>query len=289
MGDKKKGKDKTGAPSGAATMDSVPGDYKRQLMNLLRVLAQYLRIKDHPDRDWAPRTVLLAGKAAPAYWAARQIIHLANDAARFIAGDPAASRWLRLVFIPDYGVSLAERIFPASDLSEQISTAGTEVSGTGNMKFALNGALTVGTLDGANIEIAAAAGRDNLFIFGLTEAEARDLRRQGYRPRDLYETNPELKRVIDLIRSGQLSGGDSGRYAGLIEPLLSHDPYLVLADFADYLRAQDDAAHAFRDPAGWARRSILNVARMGRFSSDRSVTEYAEEIWGIRPLAAATN
>jgi starch phosphorylase len=264
-------------------------EYKRQLMNVLRVLAQYLRIKDNPNGDWTPRTVLMAGKAAPGYWAAKQIIRLANDVARFIDGDAAARRWLRLVFIPDYGVSLAERIFPASDLSEQISTAGTEASGTGNMKFALNGALTIGTLDGANIEIAEAVGRDNIFIFGLTETEAGDLRRNGYRPRDRYETNDELKRVIDLIRSGQLSAGDSGRYSDLIEPLLDHDPYLVLADFADYLRAQDDAARAFGDPAGWARRSILNVAHMGRFSSDRSVTEYAEGIWGIRPLAAAAD
>jgi starch phosphorylase len=259
-------------------------EYKRQLMNVLRVLAQYLRIKDDPNGDWTPRTVLLAGKAAPGYWAAKQIIRLACDIGRFIDADPASAQWLKLAFIPNYGVSLAERIFPASDLSEQISTAGTEASGTGNMKFALNGALTIGTMDGANIEICEAVGRDNMFVFGMTEAEVSALRAQGYRPRDYYESNAELCRVIDLIRSGAVSGGDAERYAGLIDNLLDWDPYLVLADFADYLEAHDAAASAFRDQAAWARMSILNVANMGRFSSDRSVSEYAEGIWGIAPL-----
>jgi starch phosphorylase len=182
-------------------------------------------------------------------------------------------------------VSLAERIFPASDLSEQISTAGTEASGTGNMKFALNGALTIGTLDGANIEIAEAVGHENIFIFGMTEPEVSALRAGGYRPRDYYEANRELRRVIDLICSGALSDGDPDRHAGLMHDLLAHDPYLVLADFADYLEAHDAAAECFRDPHRWTRMAILNVASMGRFSSDRSVREYAEGIWGIAPLA----
>ena len=261
-------------------------EYKRQLMNLLRVLAQYLRIKDDPNADWTPRTVLLAGKAAPGYWAAKQIIRLACDIGRFINADPASAQWLKLAFIPNYGVSLAERIFPASDLSEQISTAGTEASGTGNMKFALNGALTIGTMDGANIEICDAVGRENMFVFGMTETQVRALRAQGYRPRDYFESNAELRRVVDLVRSGAVSGGDAERYAGLIDNLLDRDPFLVLADFADYLEAQDAAAQAFRDEARWARMSILNVANMGRFSSDRSVSEYAQGIWGIAPLGA---
>ncbi len=259
-------------------------EYKRQLLNLLRVLAQYLRIKDDPNGDWTPRTVLLAGKAAPGYWAAKQIIRLACDIGRYIDADPTTGQWLKLAFIPNYGVSLAERIFPASDLSEQISTAGTEASGTGNMKFALNGALTIGTMDGANIEIRDAVGSENLFVFGKTEAQVTALRAQGYRPRDYYESDAEIRRVVDLVRSGAVSGGDAQRYAGLIDNLLDWDPYLVLADFADYLEAQDAAAEAFRDQHGWARMSVLNVANMGRFSSDRSVSDYAEGIWGISPL-----
>ncbi|WP_200236294.1 glycogen/starch/alpha-glucan phosphorylase [Thiohalocapsa halophila] len=286
----------TGAPAGAPKGVALDPDslfdvqvkriheYKRQLMNLLRVLAQYLRIKDAPNGDWTPRTVLMAGKAAPGYWAAKQIIRLACDIGRCIDTDPQVRPWLRLVFVPNYGVSLAERIFPASDLSEQISTAGTEASGTGNMKFALNGALTIGTLDGANIEIAEAVGRENIFIFGLTEPEVAALRNSGYRPRDFYEGNAELRRVLDLVASGALSPGDPDRYAGLVHELLAYDPYLVLADFADYLEAQDAAADCFRDPQRWTAMAIRNVAAMGRFSSDRSVRDYAEGIWGMAPL-----
>ncbi len=259
-------------------------EYKRQLMNVLRVLAQYLRIKDDPNGDWTPRTVLLAGKAAPGYWAAKEIIRLTNDVARFINADPATNGLLKLAFIPDYGVSLAERIFPASDLSEQISTAGTEASGTGNMKFALNGALTIGTLDGANIEIAEAVGARNLFIFGLSEPEVRELRVAGYRPRDHVESNAEIRRVLDLVISGAISDGDASRYSALMDNLLDWDPYLVLADFASYSDAQDEAGRCFSDSERWTRMAILNVAHMGRFSSDRSVREYAEGVWGIAPL-----
>ena len=191
---------------------------------------------------------------------------------------PRALHWTRTA------CSTAERIFSGSDLSEQISTAGTEASGTGNMKFALNGALTIGTLDGANIEIAEAVGRENIFIFGLTEPEVAALRNSGYRPRDFYEGNAELRRVLDLVASGALSPGDPDRYAGLVHDLLAYDPYLVLADFADYLEAQDAAADCFRDPQRWTAMAIRNVAAMGRFSSDRSVRDYAEGIWGMAPL-----
>jgi starch phosphorylase len=259
-------------------------EYKRQLMNLLRVLAHYLRIKDHPNGEWTPVTVLMAGKAAPGYWAAKQIIRLANDIGRFINADAQTNAWLKLAFIPNYGVSLAERIFPASDLSEQISTAGTEASGTGNMKFALNGALTIGTMDGANIEICNAVGAENMFVFGMNEVEVTALRQHGYRPREIYESEPEIRRVIDLIASGAVSDGDSERYAGLIGNLLEHDPYMVLADLKDYMQAHDRAQACYPDARRWTRMSILNTAQMGYFSSDRSVAEYAREIWRIKPL-----
>ncbi len=242
------------------------------------MLAHYLRIKDAPNANWTPRTVLLAGKAAPGYSMAKRIIQLANDIAGFIDADPSTAPWLKLAFIPNYGVSLAERVFPASELSEQISTAGTEASGTGNMKFALNGALTIGTLDGANIEIRDAVGEEHIFIFGMDEAEVRALRSRGYRPRAIYDAEPELKRVIDLIASGALSGGDPGRYAGLADQLLFTDPYLVLADFSEYLAAQDRAGACYQDQHQWTRMSILNTAGMGVFSSDRAIAEYAREV-----------
>lgn len=258
-------------------------EYKRQLMNVLRVLATYLRIKDQPNGNWTPRTVIIAGKAAPGYVTAKMIVKLTNDIARLVNGDATTGCLLKLVFLPNYGVSLAERVFPASDLSEQISTAGTEASGTGNMKFTLNGALTIGTMDGANIEICEAVGRENMFVFGLTEPEATWLKANGYDPRVHYQADPDLKRTIDLIRAGGVSPEDPGRYVGLMEELLTHDPYLVLADFPAYMRAQDAVGQCFRDEADWARKSILNVARIGRFSSDRSVTDYASAIWGIAP------
>jgi starch phosphorylase len=256
-------------------------EYKRQLMNILRVLAAYLRIKDNPNAEWTLRTVIIAGKAAPGYATAKAIIKLANDVALLINADRTTADLLRLVFLPNYGVSLAERIFPASDLSEQISTAGTEASGTGNMKFALNGALTIGTMDGANIEICEAVGRENMFVFGLTEPEVVQFKASGYNPRAVYEADPLLKRVIDLIRGGGVSPKEPGRFTDLMDGLLAHDPYLVLADFAAYLAAQDAADLCFRDQDAWARKSILNVARVGRFSSDRSVADYASAIWGI--------
>lgn len=260
-------------------------EYKRQLMNVLRVLATYLRIKDQPNGNWTPRTVIIAGKAAPGYATAKAIVKLANDVARLVNSDATTRGLLKLVFLPNYGVSLAERIFPASDLSEQISTAGTEASGTGNMKFTLNGALTIGTMDGANIEICEAVGRENMFVFGLTEPEATRLKASGYDPRAHYQADPDLKRTIDLIRAGGVSPEEPGRFVGLMDALLAHDPYLVLADFPAYLRAQDAVGQCFGNEADWARKSILNVAQIGRFSSDRSVTDYASAIWGIAPAS----
>jgi starch phosphorylase len=259
-------------------------EYKRQLLNILQVAARYLALRDSASPGGVPRTVLIGGKAAPGYRMAKLIIELAHGVGRQINADPHTAALLKLVFLPNYRVSLAERIFPASDLSEQISTAGTEASGTGNMKFALNGALTIGTLDGANIEIRDAVGPDNIFIFGLTEEEVARRKAEGYAPRDVYRSNPDLKRVLDAVAQGAFSPDDPGRFRPLVDSLLDGgDPYMVLADFASYLRAQEevDACHA--DPRTWTVRSIRNVAAMGFFSSDRTVTEYATRIWNTPP------
>ncbi len=259
-------------------------EYKRQLLNILRVIALYLRLQDNPGDTSVPRVVILGGKAAPGYFMAKLIIQLAHDVGRVINRDPRTSSRLQLVFLPNYGVSLAERIFPASDLSEQISTAGMEASGTGNMKFALNGALTIGTLDGANIEIRDAVGEDNIFIFGLTEAEVRAWKEKGYSPMAIYQQNQELRRVLDLVGSGFFSAGEPERYRPLLDQLLGTDHFMVLADFAAYLAAQERVDACYRDTEAWTRRSILNVARIGFFSSDRTIRQYAEEIWHTPPL-----
>lgn len=260
-------------------------EYKRQLLNLLRVVALWLRMKDAPGRDWTPRVVLLGGKAAPGYFMAKLIIKLCHDVGRVVNADETLKDRLKLIFLPNYGVSLAERIFPASDLSEQISTAGTEASGTGNMKFALNGALTIGTLDGANIEIRDAVGSDNIFIFGLTEKEVASRKASGYAPRALYESNPEIRRVVDLLASGFFSPEEPRRFQPIVDSLLGGDPFLILADFASYLAAQEDAEALYRQRDAWAAASIRNVANLGFFSSDRTVRQYAEEIWKVRPIA----
>jgi starch phosphorylase len=256
-------------------------EYKRQLLNALHVVARYQAICAEPERDWLPRTVVFAGKAATAYATAKLIIRLIHDIARVVNSDPRVHGRLRVVFLPNYSVSLAEVIIPAADLSEQISTAGTEASGTGNMKFAMNGALTIGTWDGANIEMAEAVGRERFFIFGLDDAQARELRAKGYTPRDHYERDPKLRRVLDAIAKGSFSPGDEHRYRGLIDTLLNRDTYLLLADFADYLAAQERVDVLYRNPEAWAEHAILNIAGMGRFSSDRTIREYARSIWGI--------
>jgi starch phosphorylase len=256
-------------------------EYKRQLLNALRVADKFLELRDRGQPAEVSRAVIFGGKAAPTYWTAKLIIELIGALAREVNADEKVRRSLQLAFIPDYRVSLAERIFPGSDLSEQISTAGYEASGTGNMKFALNGALTIGTLDGANVEIAQAVGTDNIFIFGLTVEEVAARKLAGYHPRSELERSPRLKRVLDFISSGALSTEDPARFRPLVDALLHHDPYMVLADFDTYLAAQELADTAFRDTDRWSRMSIINVARCGFFSSDRSVREYATRIWHL--------
>ncbi|MBS1207968.1 MAG: glycogen/starch/alpha-glucan phosphorylase [Proteobacteria bacterium] len=260
-------------------------EYKRQLLNVLHVVRRYQAILADPNTDWVPRVVILAGKAASSYVAAKSIIRLIHDVGEVINNDPRVGDKLKLVFIPNYGVSVAEIIMPSADLSEQISTAGTEASGTGNMKFALNGALTIGTDDGANIEIRENVGDDNIFIFGLRTPEVQALKRGGYQPMRYYENNPSLKAVIDAIAGGTFSPSEPGRYRPLIDALLwGGDQYLLLADYMSYIETQGKVDDLYRQPDEWARRAITNVANMGVFSSDRTIAQYADEIWGI-PVA----
>jgi starch phosphorylase len=256
-------------------------EYKRQLLNALHVVARYQAMLAAPEKDWVPRTVIFAGKAASAYVAAKAIIHLIHDIARTVNSDPRLRGRLKVVFLPNYGVSLAETIIPAADLSEQISTAGAEASGTGNMKFALNGALTIGTWDGANIEMAEAVGKEHFFIFGMTADEVAERRAQGYDPRQHYDKNPQLKRVIDALARGEFSHGEPERYHALTDSLLQRDSYLLLADFASYVEAQQRVDALFGQPQAWAEKAILNIAGMGWFSSDRTVREYARLIWNV--------
>ena len=260
-------------------------EYKRQLLNVLHVVTLYNRIRADPAIDVISRTVIFGGKAAPAYRIAKLIIRLINDVADIVNNDPLVGGRLKVVFIPNYDVSAAQDIIPAADLSEQISTAGTEASGTGNMKLALNGALTIGTLDGANIEISHEVGSNNMFIFGLTAEEVVQLRASGYNPWDHYHRDPELKQVLDMIGSGYFSADETDRYKPLFDLLTRDgDHYLLLADYAAYVSAQQDVDRLYRDRDEWGRRAILNVAHMGRFSSDRTVLEYARDIWGTRPV-----
>jgi starch phosphorylase len=256
-------------------------EYKRQLLNALRLVDLYLELRDNPDLDIVPRAVLFGGKAAPTYWTAKLIIKLINCIADEVNADPVVRKKLQIAFLPDYRVSLAERIFPGSDLSEQISTAGFEASGTGNMKFALNGALTIGTLDGANVEIAAAVGRENIFIFGLTAEEVARRKEEGYEPYRIYESSPRVRRVLDYIQSGALCSNEPGIFGSLAEDLMHHDRFMLLADFDAYVQAQADVDTAYRNQESWTRKAILNVARCGYFSSDRAVKEYAEKIWKL--------
>jgi glycogen phosphorylase len=259
-------------------------EYKRQLLNALHVIALYRRIKENPSGKFTPRTVFFGGKAAPGYHQAKLIIKFINSIAEAVNQDPQIKGKLMAVFLPNYRVSLAERIIPATDLSEQISTAGKEASGTGNMKFALNGALTIGTLDGANIEIGEEVGEENIFIFGLKAEEVVQLRRNGYNPREYYEKSPELKGVLDLIASGFFSPENKDLFKPLVETLLNHDEYMLLADFEDYLECQEKVSRAYQDQEKWTRMAILNVARMGKFSSDRTIQEYCDDIWKVKPV-----
>lgn len=261
-------------------------EYKRQLLNVLHIIARYNSIRDG-NLPRTPRIAVFAGKAAPSYFTAKLIIRLIHDVAEVINNDPIARDYLKVAFVPDYNVAKAEIIIPGSDLSEQISTAGMEASGTGNMKFALNGALTIGTLDGANIEIGAAAGDENIFIFGLTADEVASMKQRGYSPWEMYHQHPELKRAIDMIGEGFFSPKELDRYRGLYHDLLDHgDNYMLLADFQSYMDRQHDVDHAYQDQERWTRSAILNIARMGEFSSDRSIHDYAKNIWGVAPTGA---
>ena len=261
-------------------------EYKRQLLNLLQVVARYQAMladqQSGRTADWVPRTVIFAGKAASSYTAAKNVIRLIHDVGAVINADARIGGKLKLVFVPNYGVSVAEVIMPGADLSEQISTAGTEASGTGNMKLAVNGALTIGTDDGANIEIRQQVGAENIFIFGLSTAEVAARRAAGYRPMDLYESNPRIKAVLDAVGGGAFSPDEPGRYRGLVDSLLwGGDHYLLLADFDSYLAAQARVDALFRDREAWARKAIANVAGMGFFSADRTIREYAKQVWGV--------
>ena len=259
-------------------------EYKRQLLNVLHVIARYQAMLADPGADWVPRTVVFAGKAASSYVMAKNIIRLIHDVGSVVNHDERLKGRLKIVFVPNYGVSVAEVIMPGADLSEQISTAGTEASGTGNMKLALNGALTIGTDDGANIEIRQNVGDDNIFIFGLSTAEVAAQRAAGYQPLRLYEQNPRLKAVLDAIAGGAFSADEPARYRGLVDSLLwGGDHYLLLADFDSYAAAQTRVDTLFRDREGWAKKAIANVAGMGVFSSDRTIGEYARRVWGLEP------
>ena len=258
-------------------------EYKRQHLCALHIITLYNRMKKNPDLDITPRTVIFGGKAAPGYFMAKLIIKLINSVADVVNNDPVVAGRLKVVFFPDFNVKNAHHIYPAADLSEQISVAGKEASGTGNMKFSMNGALTIGTLDGANIEIREEVGPENFFLFGLTVEEVYNLKSSGYNPWDYYESNEELREAIDLISSGFFSGGDSNLFKPLVDNLLHHDEYLVLADYQSYIDCQEQVSQAYRDQQEWTRMSILNVARMGKFSSDRSMREYSEKIWKVEP------
>jgi starch phosphorylase len=260
-------------------------EYKRQLLNVLHVVAQYLRMKADPSYLPSPRTYLFGGKAAPGYVMAKWHIKLINSVAEVVNHDLDVRGRIAVVFLRNYRVSLAERIFPAADVSEQISTAGKEASGTGNMKFAMNGALTIGTLDGANVEIRDEVGAENFFLFGLTVEQVKDLRRRGYDPWEYYRQNRELKAVVDAIACGTFSPGQPRLFQPVVDSLLNGgDPYLCLADFASYVRCQEELSKTYLDQERWTKMAILNVARMGKFSSDRSIREYAEGIWKVQPV-----
>ena len=259
-------------------------EYKRQMLNVLHIIARYNEMLAHLEKDWQPRVFILAGKAASAYYAAKQTIRLINDVANVINNDERLKGRLKVVFIPNYSVSLAQLIIPAADISEQISLAGTEASGTSNMKFALNGALTLGTLDGANVEILDNVGEDHIFIFGNTVEQVEALRREGYRPFDYYQNDEQLREVIDQIIRGDFSPEEPNRYHSLIQGLQYHDYYQSFADFRSYVEAQKAVDKKYQDRDAWIASTIQNMVNMGFFSSDRTILEYAKNIWKIEPL-----
>jgi glycogen phosphorylase len=260
-------------------------EYKRQHLNVLHILTRYLSLKKNPEADMPARTFVFGGKAAPGYVMAKLIIKLINAVAELINNDPDVRGRLKVVFVPDYNVKNAQHIYPAADLSEQISTAGKEASGTGNMKFSLNGALTIGTLDGANVEIREEVGNENFFLFGLTAEQVQQLKTTGYRPREYYEQNPRLREVLDFIASNTLASGDTNLFGPLVNDLIWHDPFMLLADYQAYIDSQDRVSDLWRNQQAWTRASILNVARMGKFSSDRSIRDYCQQVWDIRQVS----
>jgi starch phosphorylase len=259
-------------------------EYKRQHLKVLHIVSLYHAIKSNPSLSVQPRTFIFGGKAAPGYHLAKLMIKLITAVGDVVNRDPDVRDRLKVVFLPNFNVTNGQRVYPAADLSEQISTAGKEASGTGNMKFSMNGALTIGTLDGANIEIRQEVGAENFFLFGLSAEEVYGLQARGYRPMDYYNGNQGLRDVIDLIRSGFFSRGDGELFRPLIDGLLFHDPYLLLADFQSYIECQDKVAAAYRDTERWTRMSILNTARSGKFSSDRTIGEYCADIWRVKPV-----
>ena len=264
-------------------------EYKRQLLNILHVITLYNRIKSRQADSFVPRTIIFGGKAAPGYHMAKLIIKLINSVAGIVNNDSKVSDKLKVVFLSNYSVSLAELIVPATDLSEHISTAGTEASGTSNMKFGLNGALTIGTLDGANIEIMKEVGKENIFIFGLTAREVAELKRTGYNPLDYYHNDTEIKTAIDMIASGYFSPPNPSLFMPIVDSLLQHDQYMVFADFSSYHRCQEEIGKTYKDQDDWTKKSIYNVANMGKFSSDRAISEYAKEIWGVESVPVNLN
>lgn len=259
-------------------------EYKRQHLNVLHIITLYNRIKRDPNIDIVPRTFVFGGKAAPSYFMAKLIIKLINSVGAVVNNDSDVRDRLKVAFIPDYNVTMSQKVYPAADLSEQISTAGKEASGTGNMKFSMNGALTIGTLDGANVEIREEVGADNFFLFGLKTEAVDEMKSQGYNPLDHYNSNPTLKEVIDQIASGYFSNGDADLFRPLVDSLLYNDQYMLLADYQPYIDCQDRVSQTYRDYDHWTRMSILNVARMGKFSSDRSIQDYCRDIWKVQAV-----
>lgn len=279
---------RTGVPVDPASLFDIQvkriHEYKRQHLNVLHIITLYARIKRDPAAACTPRTCIFGGKAAPGYAMAKLIIKLINAVAGVVNNDPDVRGRLKVAFLPDFNVQNGQRVYPAADLSEQISLAGKEASGTGNMKFSMNGALTIGTLDGANVEIREEVGAENFFLFGLKADEVEGLKARGYDPGTYYAANPALREATDLISAGHFSGGDTRLFAPLVDELLRHDEYLLCADYQSYVDCQDRVSAAFRDQRDWTRMSILNVARMGKFSSDRAIREYCERIWKVEPV-----
>jgi starch phosphorylase len=260
-------------------------EYKRQHLSVLHIIALYHRLKQNPGLSIPQRAFVFGGKAAPGYFMAKRIIKLINAVGETINADPEVNKFLKVAFVPNFSVKNAQLIYPAADLSEQISTAGKEASGTGNMKFMINGALTIGTLDGANVEMRDEVGAENFFLFGLTESEVEAVKAKGYRPQDYIDSNDELRAVLDLIAGGAFSHGDTEVFKPLVDNLRYDDPFLVCADFASYLAAQEQVGAAWLDKDAWTKMSILNTARSGKFSSDRAIAEYCDEIWNVWPLS----